>query len=274
MEVREMNHSTKKALWLGIQRQTYIFITIVITSCLHFGCASSDEGVQVAASAGPPEVIAEAERLFENRRDLSNLREAVKLLGKARRENQRSYEVEWKFARANYFLGRHSEDEKESTKALEDGKKAAKIAAAMEPDRPDGHFWFGANLGEQSNRNPLAIGIVSVGEIQEAMNKVIAIDPGYQNASAYGALGKIELATRLMGGDLAKAVEYLEKAVELDKNNGDVRLYLAEAFLAQNKDAEARKHLEYVVKIKPHPQYVLEHQQQMTRAKKLLETEF
>ena len=77
-----------------------------------------------------------------------------------------------------------------------------------------------------------------------------------------------------MGGDVAKAVEYLEKAIELEKDNGDVRIYLAEAYLAQKKNAEAHKHLDYVLKMKPIPQYLLEYQQQSARAKKLLETEF
>jgi len=274
MEVLEMNHSTKKALSLGFQSRTYIFITIVITSCLLFGCGSSEETVQSSSVPVSPEVITQADRLFEDRRDITNLREAIKLLAKARLENQRSYEVEWRFARANYFLGRHSTDEKESTKAFEDGKKAAKNAAGMEPAKVDGHFWFGANLGGQADRSPLMVGIKSVDEIRDAMNKVIAIDPAYQNASAYGALGKVELATRLMGGDIVKAVDYLQKAIELDKDNGDVRVYLAEAFLAQDKKAEARKHLEYVLKMKPNPQYALEYQQQLTRAKKLLDTEF
>lgn len=269
-----MNHSTKEALWLRIQSRTYIFITIVITSCLHFGCSSNGEDVQSASAPVSPELIAEADRLFENRHDLSKLREAIRVLTMARIENQRDYDVEWRFARANYFLGRHTTDEKESAKAFEDGRKAGKTAALLEPNKPDGHFWFGANLGEQADRSNLAVGIRSVGEIRDAMNKVIAINPEYELASAFGVLGKIELATRLMGGDIAKAVEYLERAIAIEANNGDVRLHLAEAYLAQKRSAEARRHIDHVLKMQPDPRYVPEYQQQLDRAKKLLEKEF
>lgn len=269
-----MNHSTKKALWLGFQSRTYIFITIVITSCLLYGCGSAEERVAIASAPVPMEILSEADRLFTDRRNPESLREAIRILSKARFENQRSFEVEWRFARLNYFLGRHTADEKESTKAFEDGKKAAKVAAGLEPNKPDGHFWFGANLGEQANRSPLAIGVKSVGEIREAMNKVVAIDPHYELASAYCVLGRLELATRLMGGDVAKAVVHLEKAVDLEKNNGDARVYLAEAYLAQDKNSEARKHLDHILKMTPHPNYVPEYQEQLARAKKMLETEF
>ncbi|MBK7708734.1 MAG: hypothetical protein IPJ30_24015 [Acidobacteria bacterium] len=48
------------------------------------------------------------------------------------------------------------------------------------------------------------------------MNKVIELDPKYQGASAYDALAQVELSTtRMMGGKPEKAVEYLEKALEL-----------------------------------------------------------
>ena len=70
----------------------------------------------------------------------------------------------------------------------------------MEPDKPDGYFWYGANLGELARRSPITVGIKSVADIQQAMNKVIEIDPGYQKASAYDALAQIELQTTMTGG--------------------------------------------------------------------------
>ncbi len=275
MKVGQMNNSTFRSVWLPFSKQSYIFLTIVITLCLQSTCSSGDAGTSEATK--PPisaELLAEADALFQKREDIVKLREVVSVLGQARVKNQRSYEVEWRLARANYFLGRHSPDEKEITKAFEDGKNAGKVAARMEPNKPEGHFWFGANLGEQSNRSPIAVGVKSVGEIREAMNKVIEIQPDFELASAYGVLGQLELGTRLMGGDVAKAVEYLEKAVQLEKNNGDVRINLAEAYIAQKKDAEAKKQLEYVIQMKPHPEYIPEFTEQVAKAHKLLETKF
>lgn len=255
--------------------RTYKLITIVITLCLLWACSRSTEE-ETPAKKDPvsPQLLADSDKLFDQRQELANLREAVANMNRARRENAKSFDVESRLARYNYYLGRHSEDEKEREKAFEDGKAAGKSASKMEPNKPDGYFWFGANLGEQSNRNPLAIGVRSIDEIREAMNKVIDIQPNYEMASAYDVLGQLELGTRLLGGKPEKAVEYLEKGVELEKFNGETRVHLAEAYLVLGKDAEAKKQLNFVLEMKPNPAYLPEYAQQVEKAKKMLATKF
>jgi tetratricopeptide (TPR) repeat protein len=221
-----------------------------------------------------PEVLQKTESLFKQRTDISNLREAVKLLTAARSADNRNFEVEWKFSKFSYFLGKQTTDEKESSSAFEKGKEAGMIASRMEPNKPDGYFWYGANLGELARQSPVTIGIKSVTDIQQAMNKVIELDPGYQAASAYDALAQIELKTTMTGGKPEKAVELLEKALEIEKNNTNLRLHLAEAYLAVDKDAEARKQLDLVLQMKPNPEYLPEYNEDVSNAKKLLETRF
>jgi tetratricopeptide (TPR) repeat protein len=221
-----------------------------------------------------PEVVQKAESLFKQRTDISNLREAVKQLAAVRSADNRNFEVEWKFSKFSYFLGKHTTDEKESSAAFEKGKEAGMIASRMEPDKPDGYFWYGANLGELARQSPVTVGIKSVTDIQQAMNKVIELDPGYQAASAYDALAQIELKTTMTGGKPEKAVELLEKALEIEKNNTNLRLHLAEAYLAVDKDAEARKQLDLVLQMKPNPDYVPEYNEDVSNAKKMLETRF
>jgi predicted Zn-dependent protease len=245
--------------------------------CLQSACASK---AHVESSAVPnvsesiPEVLQKADSLFKQRSDISNLREAIKTLASARMSDNRNYEVEWKFAKFNYFLGRHTDDEKEKTTAFEKGREAGLIAVRMEPEKPDGHFWYAANLGELARLSPITVGLKSVSEIKASMNKVIEIQPDYQNASAYDALAQIELQTVLTGGKAEKAVEYLEKAIEIEKDNTSLRLRLADAYLAVDKDAEARKQLDELLKMKPNPDYVLEYNQDIANAKKMLDTRF
>ena len=106
------------------------------------------------------------------------------------------------------------------------------------------------------------------------MNKVIDIQPNYEMASAYDVLGQLELGTRLLGGKPEKAVEFLEKGIELEKLNGETRVHLAEAYLVLGKDAEARKQLDYVLQVKPNPAYLPEYAEQVEKAKKMLATKF
>jgi predicted Zn-dependent protease len=255
----------------------YILVTIVFTLCLQSGCtpkATVDETAVPGVSEPLPDIVSKADNLFKQRSEVSNLREAIKTLASARMTDQRNFEVEWKFAKYNYFLGRHTEDEKEKNAAFEKGREAALIASRMEPDKPDGHFWYAANLGELCRLNPVTVAIKSIADVKTALNKVIEIQPGYQNGSAYDALAQIELQTSLTGGKPEKAAEYLEKALAIEKNNTSLRLHLAEAYLAMNKDAEARAQLDELLKMKPSPDYVPEYNQDVAEAKKMLDTRF
>ncbi len=253
----------------------YTLTIIVITMCILCSCSGGSD-LDEQAKKPPPsaEMIVQADRLFSQRKDLSKLREAIGILQRARLENLRTYEVEWKFARYNYFLARHTDDENERESSLETGKAAGRIAMQMEPSRPEGHFWYGTNLGEQANRASIFVGLKSVDEIRNAMNRVIELQPDFELASSYDVLGRIELQTRLMGGKTEKALEYLEKALALEKKNGDIRIHLAEAYLAQKNKAEAKKQLESVLLMSPHPEYLPEYDQWVSKAKLLLSTKF
>lgn len=259
-------------------RSLYILITIVITLWSHSGCAKTTDSKSAVTQHFQPEQIAklktDADALFAQRQDLSKLREAIALTAKLRDPDKRDYEVEWKFAKYNYFFGRHSKDEEEAQAAFNTGKDAAKIASNLEPQKPDGHFWYAANLGELCKRNPVTVGLQSVGDVQEAMHKVIELQPDYQGANAYSGLAQIELGTRLKGGSAEKAVEYLEKGLLINKENSNLHLHLAEAYLAVDRDADARKQLDIVLKMKPNPEFIPEHNQTAETARKLLETKF
>ncbi len=255
----------------------YTLITIGVISILLVSCASK---VETVASTAPTnnsliaENIAQADNLCQKHEDLSKMRECVNLLAQIRNPDKRNFEVEWKFAKYNYFLGEQIKKDEESEKYLENGAEAGKIASRVAPDKPEGYFWYGANLGELAKRSPLTKGLTSVDDIRAAMNKVIEIQPDYQGASAYDALAQIELSTGLVGGKPEKAVEYLEKAIKLENNNSYLRLHLGQAYLATNRKEDAKKQLEYVLNMKPNPDFLPEYNESVEEAKKLLKTRF
>lgn len=221
-----------------------------------------------------PETLAQTDDLFKHRDDISNLTQAVQLAGRLRDADERNFEVEWKFAEYSYFLGQSQAEEADREKTFEAGKNAAGIAARLQPDRPEGYFWFASNLGELAKMSPISVGLRSVDDIREAANKVIELDPGYQGASAYDILAQIELGTRLTGGKPEKAVAFLEKSLELEKNNSNNRVDLARAYLAVDKYEQARQQLQYVIQMQPDPQYLPEHKAAVERAKTMLATKF
>lgn len=259
-------------------KRIYAFIIINLFLISFSACASSESSGDLAsASSNKADVEAklkQAEALYKERDDLDKLRKAVNTLAQARNPEKRNYEVEWKYAEYNFFLGNRTDDKKESEKAFKEGEQAGKIARNMQPDKPDGHFWYAVNLSEQAQRSPLTVGITSVDTIREEMKKVIEIKPDYQGATPFDVLGRIELVTMMTGGKPEKAIEYFKKGLELENNNSYLHLHLAEAYLAVGREADAKKELEYVLQMKPDPKYIPEFKEAVEEAKRLLRTRF
>lgn len=258
-------------------RNLYTFITIVITWWPLASCSTDRAATSPTVKVTPEAInqaLTKADELFKHREDHEKLRAAIKALEVVRDPDNRNYQVEWTFAKYNYFLGKFSSNKDESEEALKHGRDAGKIASRVEPQKPEGHFWYAANLGEMSKRSPITVGLGSVDDIKEAMSKVVELEPGYQAASAYDALAQVELATRLKGGDPQKAVELLEKGQAMAKENTNIRLHLAEAYLAVKRDADARKQLDHLLQMKPDPEYMPEYRECVEKARKLIETNF
>src|SRR4051794_34498540 len=97
----------------------YIFLTIVITLWSQTACDNADASADAAFTVDPAAVsaaVSQAESLFKQREDVQKLRDAVTFLGKARTDNPRSFDLEWRFAKFNYFLGKQTKDDKEAGK--------------------------------------------------------------------------------------------------------------------------------------------------------------
>src|SRR4051812_22803994 len=105
-------------------RSFYRFITIALVAFCLISCASKAGSESVTTPVNETQIsetLAKTGELFRQRADLAKLREAVKQLAVVRNADARNYEVEWKFAKYNYFLGKHTPDEKEKEKAFADG---------------------------------------------------------------------------------------------------------------------------------------------------------
>jgi tetratricopeptide (TPR) repeat protein len=139
----------------------------------------------------------------------------------------------------------------------------------LHAERPEGHFWLGANYGGSAERSTLA-GLSSVEDIRSEMDTVIKIDEKFQNGSAYLGLGQLYLrAPRVLGGDTAKAIQYLQKGEQIAPENALIKLYLAEAYHMAGRDAESRKQIDVLLAMTPSPDYVPEHKDAVEQAKEL-----
>lgn len=253
----------------------YSLITIFLAAFLAAGCAAPVESQPGTSETVPAaQLIAEADELFRQREDTNRLKRAVALLKRARAADERNFEAAWKLAQYSYFLGKTIDSDRESEQIFAAGINAGRVASRLAPERPEGYFWLGACHGGEAERFPFTKGLAAIDKIREAMKKVIEIDPAYQGATAFDALATIELKTSAFGGSPEKAVEYLQKGLAINPDNFLSRLNLAEAYLALERDAEAKEQLDRIFKIKPTAETEPEYKEIASKARKLMETRF
>ena len=223
------------------------------------GCkrkASSDE--TTAAPESSQTLINQSLALYAQRDDLSKLRAAINTLKEARTRDFSNYEILWRLSQFNYYLGSHTTNEEERGRAFREGIDAGKAAIAAKPDAADGHFWLGANYGGNAKTGVLA-GLSSIDDIRNEMQAVLKIDPSYEGGSAYMVLGQVSLeAPKMLGGDAAQAVEYLQKGDRLDHANPMLKLQLAEAYFKTDRIPDAKKKLDEIEKLPADPNYLPE----------------
>src|ERR1700752_4085511 len=182
-----------------------------VSICLLLLAASCDNPAPsespAANSASATEDIVSADQLYGQRADLMQLRRGIVSLRQALTKDPANYDAAWKLSKFNYYLATHSDDSKERDDAFRDGIEAGKTAVQLQNEKPDGHFWLGANYGGAAEHSTIQ-GLATVNDIRNEMQTVLRLDEEYQNGSAYMVLGLVYLnAPSLVGGDPKKAVE-------------------------------------------------------------------
>lgn len=216
------------------------------------------------------EKIAEAEPFYEAREDLTKARTAVTVLRQAHAADYGNYEAAWKLARAAFSVGDRTDNDSEQDDMFVEGIEAGKAAVQLQPNKPEGHFWLGANYGGRASHSTLS-NLSSFQDIRGEMEAVLKLDETYQGYSAYLGLGRLYLqAPKVLGGDVKKAIEYLEKGVKLNPNNTVMRFHLAEAYEVDRRNADAKKQIEAIISATPDPKYKAEHNVAVLKSKKLL----
>jgi len=257
----------------GKRRVLLVYIGAILLLAAGSGCRDRAIQSSEADPSGPekstPERISEADDFYRQRKDLSNARRGIIALRQARTRDSGNYEVAWKLARFEYYLGLHAKDDAEREAAFRDGIEAGKTAVQLQDNKADGHFWLGANYGGSAEMSVLA-SLSSVQDIRTQMEKVIELDESYASGSAYLGLGQLYLkAPKILGGDTKKAVEYLEKGLRFGSNNALLHLRLAEAYHALGRDQDARKQIDFILEMKPDPDFVPEYEDAVAGAKQL-----
>jgi tetratricopeptide (TPR) repeat protein len=213
---------------------------------------------------------ADPDALYAARNDLAKARAAASIWADRLRQNPKDFEAAWKAARARYWLGTHAADA-ERKAFLESGIEAGRVAATLDPKRPEGFFWQAANMGALAESFGMRQGLKYRGEIKNNLLTVLKLDPAFQKGSADRALGRWYFKVPgMFGGSKAKSEEHLRKSLTYDANSTASHYFLAETLLDAGKKDEARSELQKVIDAPIDPDWAPEDREFKDKARKLL----
>lgn len=197
-------------------------------------------GLALIAQAPNPDA------LYRQRENLASARQAVDIWA-ARAASGKDFESSWKLARASYWIGTHGETS-ERRAALDRGVTAADQAIKLDASKPEGHFWQAANMGALAESFGMWQGLKLRGRIKDALERVLKIDPAFQQGSADRALGWwYHKVPGMFGGSEEQAEAHLRKALAYNPKSTVSLYFLAEVLLERGKKADALAMLQQVL---------------------------
>ncbi len=223
-------------------------------------------------SQEPEELIAQADKLYAEMKDMNTGQEALAKYREAALKAEDKFEAFWKLSRILYYIGDKTESKKEKKSIFGQGIYYAKKAVALEPEKPDGHYWLGVNYGVYGEARGVLKSLSLVKPIKEAMNKVIELDRGYEDGGPDRVLGRVFFKLPgFAGGSKKKSLEHLLKSKELGPNDALTRCYLADTLLSHKEVDKAKEELEYVLSMESDPRWISGIDECKEDAKKMLQ---
>lgn len=203
-------------------------------------------------------VVGRADDLYRLRAQPGVIRESVMVLSGARGGEER-YEVQWRLARALFFLGQQADtnDAKRQLHAAAIG--AGQRAIALNGDRVEGHFWTGVNLALFAESNGGIRGARAILWARGELKLAAKISDSYHDAGALRVLGRLEhKAPRFLGGSLKRGQQYLDRALEIAPDNSVTLMYAAELSIDRGERDRAVALLDRIISSPVDPEWEYE----------------
>jgi hypothetical protein len=217
-------------------------------------------------------VAQSADALYADRQHLESAQRAAAMWSADFARNPRSYEVAWKLSRADYWLGGHTPD-LDRRGLLERGIDAGRAAVALDPNRPEGHFWLAASMGALAESFGMRQGIKYRRPIKDELDAVLRIDASYEHGSADRAIGRWYFKVpRLFGGSNPLSEQHLKASLRYDPDGTASHFFLAELYLDTDRKSEARAELQKTIDARGYPEWAPEDAEFRVRAKSMLES--
>jgi len=229
------------------------------------GTAGQDAGTTTQDAAPDPDA------LYRSRADLAAARDAAAIWQRRLQRDGADFESAWKLARARYWIGTHAPEEARED-VLERGVRAGEHAVRLRPDRPEGHFWLAATMAALAESGGLLSGLRYRGRIKGELERVLAIDPAWQQGSADRALGRWYFKVPgLFGGSNEQAERHLRRSLEYKPDSTASLVFLAEVLIDEGRDEEAATLLRRALRAPVAPEWAPEDREFKAQARRMLD---
>lgn len=203
--------------------------------------------------------VVEGDKLYRQG-GLENYQKAIDLYEKALAENPKNYEASWKCARTYREYGNKAKTQQvEGWKDIcakygKAGMNMAAKAIELEPDKPEGHYYYGLSVGVYADGVSIFTALKEglKDKTQTSFEKTYAIDKMFKEGGPMISLGRFWAVLPWPMRDRKKALQYYREYQETEyfADNMEVHVYLAELLIemgGKENKAEAKGYLEKAV---------------------------
>lgn len=149
-----------------------------------------------------------------------------------------------------YFWFGEAADAENKLFCFEEGVKFGEKGVEVDADSLEACFWLAVNYGSFGQEKGIMKSLALITPIKTLAERAARIDESYFYGGPWRVLGRLYNKAPgfpLSIGNGKKAVECLEKAVELGPKFYLNHLFLAEAYLSNWEKAKARERLEWIL---------------------------
>ena len=209
---------------------------------------------------GAMDSLAEADKIYDQG-GLENYKKSIDLYVKAVEQQPDDYEAAWKCARAHReYADKAKKKNVEGWKEIcaqfgKAGMQYASKAIELKPERPDGHYYYGLNVGIYSDGVSIFTALKEglKDKTQKSFEKTYAINKMYKEGGPMLSLGRFWAVLPWPLRDRKKSLAYYREYQETQyfATNTEAQLFLAELLIQIGKDKnkdEARGYVQKALK--------------------------